>query len=176
MNIKQIRLSKNMTQKQLADAIGVDHTIISKYEKGQTVPSVSRLEMIAKALGVNVDMILNDEAIEAIPATTRRRAKVVSIDDDKHYISESSLAKKLIAYYKGTCELCGKEAPFKSTDGQPFLEAHYVKWLSKGGAPTIDNLVVLCPNCHRKVHELHDAEDIQKLQEAARRHVIDKIL
>lgn len=113
MNIKQIRLSKNMTQKQLADAIGVDHTIISKYEKGQTVPSVSRLEMIAKALGVNVDMILNDEAIEAMPATTRRRAKVVSIDDDKHYISESSLAKKLIDYYKGTCELCGKEAPLR---------------------------------------------------------------
>lgn len=110
----------------------MDHTIISKYEKGQTVPSVSRLEMIAKALGVNVDMILNDEAIEAIPAATRRRAKVVSIDDDKHYISESSLAKKLIAYYKGTCELCGKEAPFKSTDGQPFLEALTLNGFQKG--------------------------------------------
>lgn len=176
MNIRQIRLSKNMTQKQLADAIGVDHTIISKYEKGQTVPSVSRLEMIAKALGVNVDMILNEEAIEEMPVSVRRRAKVVALDEDKYFISESALAKRLISYYKGICELCGHEAPFKAADGQPFLESHYVKWLSEGGSPTIDNLVVICPNCHRKVHELNDAEDLKKLQEAAKKHDPNKIL
>lgn len=176
MNIRQIRLSKNMTQKQLADAIGVDHTIISKYEKGMTIPSVSRLEMIAKVLGVSVDMLLNGDGIEDIPVHGRKRAKTGSIDDDKYFISESAMARRLVTYYKGMCELCGHEAPFKTADGEPFLESHYVNWLSEGGSPTIDNLVVLCPNCHRKIHELHNAEDIKKLKEVARQHDPDKIL
>ena len=29
---------------------------------------------------------------------------------------------------------------------------------------TIDNVVALCPNCHRKMHELNDKDDIKKLK------------
>jgi len=174
MNIKQIRLSKNMTQKQLAEAVGVDHTIISKYEKGQVSPSADRLEAMAKVLGVSVDaLLMNDDAAD-IPTPIRRRASFTTIDEDKMYISESTIARRLIAYYKGVCELCGQEAPFKAKDGTPFLESHYVKWLSKGGSPTADNLVVLCPNCHRRVHELNDPDDLHKLEEAAKQHILDE--
>lgn len=165
-NIKQVRLSKNITQKQLAEAIGVDHTVISKFEKGITSPSVSRLEQIAKVLDVRVDTLLTGEEDESMPAAVRRRAgfKASSIEDDKYFVSESTLARSLIAHSKGICELCEQEAPFKDLDGMPFLESHFVKWLSLGGSPTIDNMVVLCPNCHRKVHTLNDPEDLQKLQ------------
>lgn len=69
-------------------------------------------------------------------------------------------AKSLAA---GKCELCGKPAPFTDLEGNPYLETHHVKWLSRGGTDTIDNVVALCPNCHSRMHVLDDNEDVLKL-------------
>ena len=63
----------------------------------------------------------------------------------------------------GICELCGQPAPFKKKDGDPFLETHHIKLLSKGGKDTIKNTVALCPNCHRKMHIVNLKIDRQKL-------------
>ncbi len=65
---------------------------------------------------------------------------------------------------KGVCQLCGCPAPFCDKSGRPYLEAHHVIWLSKGGADSTDNTVALCPNCHTKMHVLDDQHDIAKLQ------------
>ena len=64
----------------------------------------------------------------------------------------------------GRCQLCHQPAPFDNHDGDPFLEVHYIVWLSRGGEDTIDNAVALCPNCHRKMHVLDLAADREKLQ------------
>ena len=53
---------------------------------------------------------------------------------------------------------------YHTKNNKPYLEAHHLKWLSKGGTDTIDNVVALCPNCHRKMHELNDKDDIKKLK------------
>lgn len=34
----------------------------------------------------------------------------------------------------------------------PWLEIHHIEELSQGGQTTFDNLIVLCPNCHTRVH------------------------
>ncbi|HBX65846.1 MAG: hypothetical protein CL670_10405 [Balneola sp.] len=53
----------------------------------------------------------------------------------------------------GFCENCKKPAPFhRASDGTPFLEVHHIKSLSDGGEDTLENVVALCPNCHRKKH------------------------
>ncbi len=53
----------------------------------------------------------------------------------------------------GVCEACKTPAPFtRSSDGSPFLEVHHVNSLSDGGEDTLDNVLSLCPNCHRKKH------------------------
>ena len=63
----------------------------------------------------------------------------------------------------GKCQLCGKTAPFYNKKGQPYLESHHVIWLSEGGEDSVDNVVALCPNCHRKMHILNDPEDVKYL-------------
>lgn len=50
------------------------------------------------------------------------------------------------------CECCKKNSPFISNDGNPFLEVHHMKRLSDGGSDTVNNVVALCPNCHREIH------------------------
>jgi 5-methylcytosine-specific restriction protein A len=53
----------------------------------------------------------------------------------------------------GLCEDCKKTAPFKRmSDGSPYLEVHHILPLSKGGEDSLNNVLALCPNCHRKRH------------------------
>lgn len=68
----------------------------------------------------------------------------------------------------GTCELCLQPAPFADRDGLPFLEVHHVEHLARGGADAIDNVVALCPNCHRRVHVLERSADVKYLLQKAR--------
>jgi 5-methylcytosine-specific restriction protein A len=63
----------------------------------------------------------------------------------------------------GRCELCANLGPFVVSDGLPFLEVHHVKWLSDGGEDTTENIVALCPNCHRKMHLINSEDDVNQL-------------
>ena len=172
MNIKTIRKEKKITQKQLAEAVGLDHSSISKYESGKVMPPADKLQAIAQFLGVDSDKLLESSAIELISIPMRRRVEITSIEEDRYLLSSSVVLDSLSKYTNGCCELCGRPAPFISKDGRPFLEIHYLKWLSKGGSTDIDNVVVLCPNCHRKIHELNDENDLSKLYKAAKSHVL----
>ncbi|EOS8323954.1 HNH endonuclease [Vibrio parahaemolyticus] len=37
-------------------------------------------------------------------------------------------------------------------------------WLAKGGDDTAENTVALCPNCHKKMHIVDDAKDVEVLK------------
>lgn len=79
----------------------------------------------------------------------------------------SELVKKIAA---GKCQLCKNDAPFY-VESIPYLESHHVKWLSNGGTDTIDNMVALCPNCHRKMHFVNDEKDRETLSLIASNNV-----
>lgn len=53
----------------------------------------------------------------------------------------------------GICQDCHQPAPFINRfTNKPFLEVHHIISLAQGGSDTLDNLIALCPNCHRKRH------------------------
>ena len=62
--MKDTRLARNMTQKQLADAAQIAAGSVSAYENGQKLPPVDAAGRIAAALGVSLDWLLNDAPIE----------------------------------------------------------------------------------------------------------------
>ncbi|HBC3450905.1 TPA: HNH endonuclease [Vibrio parahaemolyticus] len=54
---------------------------------------------------------------------------------------------------EGFCEKCKEKAPFiKSSNGEPYLEVHHIIPLSQGGLDSPENVISLCPNCHREIH------------------------
>ncbi len=55
--IKQLRISKNETQKELAEAIGVSVMAVSKYENGLSVPSDDTKVKIARHYRVSVEWL-----------------------------------------------------------------------------------------------------------------------
>lgn len=62
--IKKQRTVKNLTQKQLAEKLGVTDKAISRWETGKGVPDVSLLIPLSNALEVSVHEILLGEKIE----------------------------------------------------------------------------------------------------------------
>lgn len=88
----------------------------------------------------------------------KKERKVTQIYRDPYI---STYAKRRA---NGICQLCKIRAPFNSSDGTPYLESHHVVWLSAGGADSIDNIVALCPNCHKKMHIINDIKDVEYLK------------
>ncbi len=59
-NIRKYRKIKNLTQKDLGEAIGISNTYVSDMETGRTNPSIKTLKKIAKGLEVNYMELLKD--------------------------------------------------------------------------------------------------------------------
>ena len=59
--IKKIRLENNLTQKQLADTLGVTYQAVSKWENGKNIPDIELLKEISERFNINIDEILNGE-------------------------------------------------------------------------------------------------------------------
>jgi len=57
-NMKKIRLEKCMSQGDICRSLGLDRAYISNVENGKQNLTISTMEKVAKALGVNVDQLL----------------------------------------------------------------------------------------------------------------------
>ena len=56
--IRDLRKEKEMTQKQLADAMNISDKTVSKWERGLGCPDVSLLPGLSLILGINIERIL----------------------------------------------------------------------------------------------------------------------
>jgi transcriptional regulator with XRE-family HTH domain len=56
--VKQLRAERNLTQPQLAQAIGIEQSYLSKLENDKSVPSADIFQSILRALGVDVATFL----------------------------------------------------------------------------------------------------------------------
>ena len=52
LTLKQLRGLNGLTQKQLAEKVGVVESTVSKWERGIAYPDVPKIELIEKALNV----------------------------------------------------------------------------------------------------------------------------
>lgn len=61
--IKRLRESRNITQLQLAEKIGVSDKTVSKWETGRGYPDISLIEPLAEALGVSIIELFSGEGV-----------------------------------------------------------------------------------------------------------------
>lgn len=55
--LKKIRLERGLTQKDVADIMGIAQTSLSRIEAGTHSPSVDLLERYADAVGCRIDIV-----------------------------------------------------------------------------------------------------------------------
>ena len=57
-NIKKIRISKRLSKKEFGQIFGLSARSITKYEKGEVIPSVEALIKISNYIYINIDTLL----------------------------------------------------------------------------------------------------------------------
>lgn len=66
LKLKKLRNEIGMSQKDLADKLGVSDTVIVNYENGKKTPNLKRLVQMAEILNCTLDEIIDlDKAIES---------------------------------------------------------------------------------------------------------------
>jgi transcriptional regulator with XRE-family HTH domain len=60
--IRELREARGMSTQQLADILGVSQRQVQLYEKGESVPKIDGLIILADLFGVSTDYLLGREA------------------------------------------------------------------------------------------------------------------
>lgn len=60
------------------------------------------------------------------------------------------IVQQLKKIYNNQCQIC--EFTFKKDNGENYSETHHLIPLGENGFDNIKNLIVVCPNCHKKLH------------------------
>ena len=126
----------------------------------------SEKEKLKEVRKLNSIEIKNKAKIANFENVTIKEVKTIYRERNQ-YISEYTKERA-----NGICDLCEKEAPFKDKNGRPYLESHHVITLAENGPDAIYNTVAICPNCHRKIHVLHQKEDIDKLSKVIMKYLL----
>jgi len=90
--IKQLRLEKNRTQREVSEALRITSPALSKIENGGTSINMNRLKQIAIYFGVSIAYLLNEEP--AVDEMESLNLKILHKDQEI-----SVLQSKVIALY-----------------------------------------------------------------------------
>jgi len=71
--------------------------------------------------------------------------KIMEKDENRQIIEEDKIA--VFNKYNGICQGCGKEL---EDHGKP--DYHHKELYSQGGRTSIENITILCKDCHHKIH------------------------
>lgn len=63
-NLKRYRIEKNFSQQELAEAIGMHSTHVSRYERNLTAPSIDVVKKIVEVLDISIDTLIYGEENE----------------------------------------------------------------------------------------------------------------
>lgn len=64
--LKELRRAAGLSQRELADALGVSYTAVNKWELGRSWPAAPMLPRLASALGCSIDELYTDSAPGAV--------------------------------------------------------------------------------------------------------------
>lgn len=90
---------------------------------------------------------LNEEELEDFKELEKRQPLSKTITFFKR---NKEIVKQLKELYNNKCQIC--QFTFKKDNGDNYSETHHLIPLGHNGADKIENMVVLCPNCHRQLH------------------------
>ena len=141
--LAELRKSKELTQKEIADQIGVLPKTISKWETGHGFPDVSSVSKLAEILGVSTDSILYGELSKNVgDIGNMKRIKFYVCADCGNMLTETGngemvcCGKKLDALKPQSTDELHKiqieeiEDDFYITWEHPMQKEHYIHFIA----------------------------------------------
>lgn len=153
--LDQVKVQLGLTSDaKLASTLGVTRGYLCSIRKGRKGVSLNLARKIHSLLGREVNL-------------TELQGLFVPVRHQRFARNFAMLRQFVVQRADGNCQLCGYPAPFLDNEGNPYLEVHHIIPIQNGGTDNVDNMVALCPNCHRKMIVRPTKPDIEKLQRLA---------
>ena len=125
--ISELRKDKNMTQMELADQMGISFQAVSNWERGNSMPDISKLPELAEVLNVSLDELLGKKTI-LVEAAINDSIEEVITDCDACAEEISEILPILKPEQINSLVKVVKEDDFKSIQGfLPFMDEDDVK-------------------------------------------------
>ncbi len=178
--IRQARIDKNMTQMNLADATGVSYQAVSNWERGTSMPDITKLGDLCQTLGLSVNELLGVEepaAQAAAKAMEQEELTLEELAEVAPMLKPSEVRKKTERTTKG------KKASLSNLMAlAPFLDEDYLDELIRGAEwEDLDELAGLAPFLKRQTldylveqMESEDLEDMVGLAPFLSRETLEK--
>lgn len=82
--IKRLRENSNLTQKELANALGITQSALSKYEKGERLIKLQFIKRLSEYFGVTEDEIIGKkEKAYSLPTHFLNQLNNINLTDDE---------------------------------------------------------------------------------------------
>ena len=98
--LQELRKNRGLTQEELAEALYVSRTAISKWESGRGMPSIESLKAISKFFAVTLDDLLSSEELLVI-AEDDHKQKEMHIRDLIYGLLDCSMALLFVLPFFG---------------------------------------------------------------------------
>lgn len=77
--IADMRKKQGMSQKQLADEVGVTDKSVSKWETGKSLPEISKMESLCEVLHININELLSGERLPEAAYSKKAEENMLSL-------------------------------------------------------------------------------------------------
>ena len=96
--LKDVRMEKGMTLKQVAEGSGMSPTHISEIERGRTSPTVGALRRISQALGKDTAFFVEEKPLPRISVVKKEDREAVLLPSDSDgFVAAKSLTRGIPA-------------------------------------------------------------------------------
>lgn len=141
--IKDARIAKDMTQMALADAMEVSFQAVSNWERGNSMPDISKLKQLCSILEISLEYLLGEEdenITKTVKELTEDKIEDISIENISKIASIVPPKAIKVMVYGKSCDVSGLAAL------APFLDDEDLNEIAKSIAMVrISDLVPLAP-------------------------------
>ena len=124
--LQELRKQKGLTQEELAEALYVSRTAISKWESGRGYPNIESLKAIAKYFSVSVDQLLSSDAILNLAEEDQKRRTMSFRDTVFGLLDLSGIMLIFLPFFAQRAEGGAQEVSLLSlTLVQPYMKVAY---------------------------------------------------
>jgi transcriptional regulator with XRE-family HTH domain len=179
--IKKARIDKNMTQLQLADAMGVSYQAVSNWERGNSMPDISKLTDLCSTLGLTVNELLGLEE-KTTAAVTKAIEKGELAVEELEEVAPMLPPEQVVDFVKKAKKKMDLSAIMNLA---PFLDEEYLSNLvDEAGLEDLSQVVCLAPflsgSCLRKLvsrcEDTNDFATIMSLAQFLDRETLDNLV
>ncbi len=99
--ISEVRKQRNLTQKELAEKLGVSDKTISKWECGNSAPDISYLEALCNSLGISVNELLSGEYLSDTSYSEKAEENIMQLMKENQINKKSSVFSVVLGVILG---------------------------------------------------------------------------